>query len=373
MSVPGLLRPTWVDVDLGAVTTNARIFTELLAPSALCAVVKADGYGHGAVEVATAALRGGATWLAVALVDEGLTLRDAGIEVPVLVLSEPPAEAMEQVVTRGLTPTVFTRAGIEALSATCQRLGVTAHPVHLKVDTGMRRIGCDVGQAADLAAFVRAMPGLRLEAMFTHFAVADEPDHPSNQTQVGRFEEALANVASRPPLVHSANTSASIAFPSERRDLSRVGVALYGVSPSEAIVLPVGTKPAMSLKSKVAYAKRLPAGERISYGHHYELERDSYVATVPVGYADGYPRTAFAKGAQVLLGGRRHPVAGAVTMDQLMVDCGDHPVQPGDEVVLLGSQGNESIRAEELGALTDTVGYEIITRIGPRVPRRYQA
>jgi alanine racemase len=371
---PGL-RPVWGEVDLDAVRANTRVLAELARPASLLAVVKADAYGHGAVQVARAALDAGTTWLGVALVEEGVALRDAGIDAPILVLSEPAPAAVGAVVAHRLTPVVYTPAGIEALAKAVVDAGGDAPlPVHLKVDTGMHRAGCSVEDALGLVDAIGARPELTLEGICTHFAVADEPDHPYTADQVARFDallDDLERIGARPPLVHAANSAGLLAGPSAHYDLVRVGIALYGVPPADALVDRVELRPVLSLRARVAHVKELPVGSRVSYGLRYELRRAGRIATVPVGYADGVPRNLGLVGGEVLVHGCRFPVAGAVTMDQMMVDVGDTPVEVGDDVVLLGRQGDEEITAGEWARRLGTIAYEIVTGIGPRVPRRY--
>ena len=353
---PAKLRPAWAEVDLGAIRDNARALTSLVAPAQLCAVVKADGYGHGAVPVARAALEGGATWLAVALVEEGMVLRAAGIEAPVLVLSEPPADAMAEAATHRLTPTLYTRRGIDAAAS------VATEPwsVHVKVDTGMHRVGASPADLADILDLVRTRSELRLEGVWTHLAVAEETDNDFTAEQLRRFEAAGVP---DDVLRHAANSAGGICHEQARFDLVRAGIALYGYGYGDSLEL----RPALSLRARVTHVQRVAAGEAISYGQRYRLERDSTIATVPIGYADGVTRRLGFTGGEVVIRGRRRPIAGAVTMDQLMVDCGDDDVEVGDEVVLIG----EGITADDWAARLDTISYEVLCGIGPRVPRVY--
>ncbi|MGH9178935.1 MAG: alanine racemase [Acidimicrobiales bacterium] len=367
-------RPAWAEVDLDAVGHNVAVLRERCAPAALCAVVKADGYGHGAVPVARAVLEAGATWLAVALVEEGLALREAGLTAPILLLSEPPPPAMEAAVAARLTLTLYTATGV---AAAVEAVGPSRPPVgvHLKVDTGMHRVGADPEDAAALARAVTEARGLRLEGLWTHLAVADEPDQGSvTAGQLARFEEvrdALAANGITPSLLHAANSAGALGHPSARYDLVRCGIAVYGYPPGAALAGAVDLRPALCLRSRVTLVRRLAAGERLSYGRRYAIpEPGSVVATVPLGYADGVPRRLSAAGGEVLVGGRRRPIAGTVTMDQLMVDCGPGTaVQVGDEVVLLGRQGDDEITADEWAARLGTISYEILCGIGPRVRR----
>jgi len=377
-------RPAWADIDLDAVRHNAGILSRLAAPAALCAVVKADGYGHGSLPVARAALEGGASWLAVALVEEGVTLREGGIGAPILLLSEPPLEAMAEAVARGLVPTVYTRGGLEALSRVVADWGFPPLDVHLKVDTGMHRVGADAVDAPALAGAIDTDPNLRLGAVWTHLAVADgagPADREFTALQVERFDAVLATLAAaghRPPMTHVANSAGTIAVPAARRDLVRCGIALYGVAPTPALDdrLAAGTgerlRPVLSLRTRITYVRDLDAGERPSYGRLRPLAHRSTVATAPIGYADGVPRRLFDAGGEVLVRGVRRPLAGVVTMDQIVVDCGPvgtAPAEVGDEVVLLGRQGDEEITASEWADLFGTISYEVLCDIGTRVPR----
>jgi alanine racemase len=363
-------RPAWAEVDLDAIRHNVRVLRELSAPAELCAVVKADGYGHGAVAVARAALEGGASWLAVALVEEGVALRAAAIEAPVLVLSEPPADALGDVVAHRLVPTLYTAKGVEAAAGAA---GTGILPVHVKVDTGMHRVGATADVAVALARAVADAPSLELQGFWTHLAVADEPDNEYTAGQLQRFEDArrrLADAGVVPELVHAANSAGAIAHPAARFDLVRCGIAIYGEAPSTEVGAAIGLRPALSLKAGVSYVKPLAAGERVSYGLRWRAERDTVLATVPLGYADGVTRRLSAVGGEVLVGGRRCPIAGTVTMDQITIDCGpDATVAPGDEVVLIGRQGSEEITAADWAARLDTISYEVLCGIGPRVPR----
>jgi len=349
----------------------------LVSPSMLCAVVKADAYGHGAVVAARAFLEGGATWLAVALVEEGIELRRSGIAAPILLLSEPPEGGMDEAVVHDLTPTIYTRTGLEALVASAKRLGDGRNPVgvHLKVDTGMHRVGADAKDALELVESIVTEPSVTLKGIWTHLAVADQPGDPYTVGQLELFDSVLDPVLGSTShgeeslLIHAANSAASVAFPDARRSMVRCGLALYGYLPGE-LSGKVPLRPALALKAQVSFVKTLSAGERLSYGLEYETTADSVIATVPLGYADGVPRRFGPAGGQVLVGGRRRPVAGNVTMDQLMVDCGPNAaVEVGDEVVLIGRQGKDAITAEDWSRWLGVIVYEVLCGIGPRVPR----
>ncbi len=368
-------RPVWAEVDLDAVRANVRALRALVAPATVCAVVKADGYGHGAVEVSRAALSAGAASLAVALVEEGVQLREAGIDAPVLVLSEPVPAAADTVVEHRLTPVVYTPNGIDALAkaATSRHLDQPLG-VHLKVDTGMHRVGCDPADAVGLAAQVVDRAELQLAGVCTHFAVADEPGNDYTAEQRREFERVLDAIRAQgmsTGIVHACNTAGAIAVPAARYDMVRCGIGIYGLAPAPELAGAVDLVPALSVKARVSHVQTLPAGARLSYGLRYETPAPTRVATVPIGYADGVPRELAHNGGAVLIAGRRHPIAGTVTMDQLMVDVGDEHVEVGDEVVLIGTQGSERITAAEWAERMDTIAYTIVCGVGPRVPRRY--
>jgi alanine racemase len=374
MSAPEY-RPMWAEIDLAAVRANVRTFRDLVAPASVCAVVKADGYGHGAVAVGRAALDAGAGSLAVALVEEGVQLRDAGIDAPILVLSEPVPAAADSVVAHGLTPVVYTMGGIDAL-AKAAALHESAAPlgVHIKVDTGMHRVGCAPEVAPDIAAHVVDRTELQLTGICTHFAVGDEPENPYTEEQRLRFERVLDEFrARRLPigLVHACNSAAAITTPAARYDAVRIGIGIYGIAPAPELAGRLPLTPVMSVKARVSHVQPLRAGERISYGLRYTTSRNTRIATVPAGYADGVPRELSDRGGEVLIGGRRFRMAGTVTMDQLMVDVGNAPVAVGDEVVLLGRQDREEITADDWAARMGTIAYTIVCGIGPRVPRVY--
>jgi alanine racemase len=368
----GSARWARAEVDLDAIAANARTLASVASPAALCAVVKANGYGHGAAAVARAALSGGATWLAVALPAEGAELRDAGITAPILLLSEPPEDEHADVARFGLTPTVYTASGIRSLA----RAATRPLTVHLKIDTGMHRVGARPEEAVRLARLVLDSSPLELGGVWTHCAVADEPGHPATAAQAERFEavlELLADDGIEVRLRHAANSAATIDHPELRHDLVRCGIALYGLDPSPAMRGRVPLRPAMRLVSRVSHVQVVPSGDAVSYGLRRAVSRDTVVATVPLGYADGVPRRLFDVGGEVLLGGRRRPLAGVITMDQLLVDCGDSEIARGDEVVLLGEQDGERIGAEEWAAKLGTISYEIVCGISARVPRTYAA
>ena len=377
-------RPTTAWIDLDAVRHNAHAFVEHVAPASVCAVVKADGYGHGSIQCARAALEGGASMLAVAAVEEGVELREAGIESPILLLSEFPTGAAVAVLEHRLIPTVYSFDRIGALHAAAAPVGTA---VHLKVDTGMHRVGALPSEALALAQAIDASSVLELAGTFTHLAVADivdwdNPNHPYTYLQLDRFDDVLASLVAAgidPGVCHASNSAGALAHPRARYDMVRVGVSLYGNDPDPGCVAEsfgVSLRPPLHLTSRVSHTKRLGAGSRISYGLVYELACDSVVATVPIGYADGVPRRLSSAGGHVLINGQRFPIAGRVTMDQIVIDCGPVDeagavVERGDEVVLLGSQGGEHITPWDWARSLETIAYEITCGISKRVPRRF--
>jgi len=378
MTLDAATRSVWSEIDLDAVRANVTALRDVAAPAEFLAVVKANAYGHGAVPVARAALQAGASWLGIARVEEAVQLREAGIEARIMLLSEPAPAAVPDVVAHDITPVVYTEAGIDALAKGVIDAGRTRPlPVHLKVDTGMHRVGCTPSDAVALARLVASRDQLELAGVCTHLAVADEPDDAYTPEQLGRFDAVIAaldDAGLRPRVVHAANSAGMLVHPSSRHSLVRVGIAMYGLPPAPALHAHGGVelRPVMSLRARVTMVKELPAGARLSYGLRYELDHPSRIATVPAGYADGVPRNLGLQGGEVLIGGRRLPIAGVVTMDQLLVDVGDAPVETGDEVVLIGRQGNEEITATEWAQHLGTINYEIVTGIGARVPRTYR-
>lgn len=349
------------EIDLTAVESNVQAIRSVIGDTRFCAVVKADGYGHGDVPVGNAALRGGASVLAVALVEEGIRLREAGIDAQVLLLSEPQPTDAKAVAQWKLTPTVYTAEFVEAWSATGAR-----SPVHVKVDTGMHRVGVKPSDLEALLATL-ARSGMEVEAFWSHFAVADEDDAFTRE-QMQRFDEAVAQFD--PGHVHLANTAGALLHEASRREMVRVGLGIYGLHPSKRTETVVELEPAMRVSTRVSHVATHPAGARPSYGRVRSLDGPSTVATVPIGYADGFRRGLSADGA-ALIRGKRYPLAGMVTMDQIMIDLGSDDVEIGEEVVVMGSQGETAIRVEEWAGQLDTITYEVVTGIGARVPRAY--
>jgi alanine racemase len=360
----------WVEVDLGAIENNIRLIARQTSVQVM-AIVKANAYGHGAVPVARAALRAGATWLGVARVNEALELRRAGLDCPILLLGFTPPGRVEEAITHQISMTVWRPEQVQMASTLARRLEYPAR-LHLKVDTGMSRLGVQSQDALELGYRLARASHIIFEGLFTHFARADESERSTSDRQEARFREVLREFDSagiRPPLVHAANSAGSLTRPSACFDIVRAGIAIYGLHPSRQCQLPPDFRPALTWKSVLSHVKVLPPGRGVSYGHIYTTRSEERIGTLPVGYADGFRRLA---GNEVLVGGKRVPVVGQVCMDQSMLRLDAvHRASSGDEVILIGSQGGEHISAEEVASRWGTINYEVVCGIGPRVPRIY--
>ena len=362
----------WAEVDLDALNHNVGVFrSQLRAGAGLVAVVKANAYGHGAVPVARAALRAGADWLAVATLAEGGELRDAGIEAPVLLLGPVPAGAESAALALDLRLCVYEPEGLGRLARLAAGSGVPAR-LHLKVDTGMARLGCSPDEALVLARRIEQMPGLELEGLWTHFAEADVAASPRTQQQLQVFLGVLSDLASAgltPPVLHVANSAAALQFPATQMVLVRCGLPLYGYSPTAVPSADVELRPVLSWKARVVALHDLSAGDRVGYGGTYVVPAPLRCGTVSTGYADGYPRALSGRG-ELLVNGHRVPVIGRVSMDFITFDASAVPeVGVGDEVVIIGEQGDQRITADDLARSLDTISWEVLARVGPRVER----
>lgn len=363
-------RPLWAEIDLDAIAHNVRELKKHAgARTALLAVVKANAYGHGAAMVARTAAEAGAQYLGVACADEGVQLRLAGVNLPILVMGYVAPWEAEKIVTHGLAATLNTRQLALAVAGLAVQQGLTV-PVHIKVDTGMNRFGLSPREVAPFAEFVRTLPGLKVEGIYTHFAVADEADKTFTRHQFQKF----LGVADSLPWIsirHVANSATILDMPEMCLEMVRPGISLYGVYPSGQVNRSIQLKPALSLRSRVARLHDLAAGESVSYGRTWVADKPSRVALVPCGYADGIHRCLSNKGV-VLIHGQRAPVRGRICMDQFVVDVSHIPgVRANDEVVLIGRQHGGEITAEEVAELAGTISYEIFCGIPPRVPRVY--
>ena len=379
--------PLWAEIDLNAIAHNIRELCRITQPQArLMAVVKANGYGHGAVEIARCALQNGASFLGVARIEEGIHLREAGIDVPILVFGYTHPHRAGDLFQCDLIQSIHTAATARELSEAAVSLG-TNIKIHLKVDTGMGRLGLLPQNfqsnspekvnpdTIDETLEIAGLRGLELEGIFTHFASADSADKTYAEYQLDLFLNYLKHLQKaglHPPLTHAANSGALMDMPRSHLDLVRPGIAIYGLYPSDEVDQQrVSLKPAMALKSKIIQLKKVPAGFNISYGSTYTTKHPTTIATVPIGYADGLNRLLSSRGA-MLVGGQRVPIVGRVCMDLTMLDVGDvKNVQAADEVVVFGQQGNEILTVDEMAAELNTINYEIVTGISARVPRVY--
>ncbi len=378
------LRPAWVDVDLGALEHNLRVIRERIGGPGVqtMAVVKADAYGHGAVGVSRALEASGVEWLGVALLEEGAEVRRAGVELPILVLGTARPTKVSLYRRYRLVPTVSSLAEL-AMWREWTAGGDDPQPIHLKVDTGMGRLGVSLDEVAGALEMLRRHPRLRLSGLLSHLAEADDLESPRNDVQESRFSEVLGLLTAREReglLIHLANSAAALHRPGSRYDLVRLGLAVYGLDPADkgdreeaeerTPVLPPDLRPVMSVRARIVQLREVPAGTPVSYGGRTVTRRRSRIAVVPVGYADGYAWRLTGK-AEALARGRRVPVAGSVTMDMTLLDVTEVGAELGDEVVLLGRQGDEEISALELARHAGTISWEILCHLGLRLPRRY--
>lgn len=374
MNHDSTVRATRAEIDLGALRNNVRVLVKHAGASQLWAVVKANAYGHGAVPCARAALSAGASGLCVALTQEALELRNAGVVAPIMVMSEQPAADAAVLVANDVVCVAYNEHYIAALEAAARHLGKRA-VVHLKVDTGMHRVGVPIEAAVERARYITAQPQLLLEGVMTHLATADDPTHPATQRQLQAFADIVAQIRTVWPElrhVHCANSAATLRGVAPAGTIMRAGIAMYGLNPGEFDAsLMAGLLPVMTLRSRVSHVQRVRAGEGVSYGLRTVLERDTNIATLPLGYADGIARRAWKSQTAVLIGGVKRHIVGVVTMDQMMVDCGNDPVSVGDDAVVFGSQGAGRVAVEDWAAALDTISYEVVCAVSARVPRTY--
>jgi alanine racemase len=375
--VDSFYRPTWVEISLDALRSNIAAFRKVLRPDIrIMAVVKADAYGHGAVEVSKEALASGADYLSVAFLDEALELRRAGIEAPILVLGYTPPEGLELAREHRITLNVYSDEVLQALSQSEPKPGQTPLKIHVKIDTGMGRLGLHTEEEA-IRFIDKALqlPGVQVEGLFTHYANADETDKTYTYEQYRKLNRIVRHFADRNvtfPYVHAGNSATAIDTPELTFNMVRLGISMYGLYPSEEVQRQtVSLQPVLSLKTGIVHLKTLPEGSGVSYGTIYRTRANEQIATLPVGYADGYSRLLTGK-AEVLVKGQRVPIVGRICMDQCMVNVTNLPnVGLGDEVVLIGRQGSESITAEDIAKLLGTINYEVTCMISHRVPRVY--
>lgn len=361
---------TYAEISLEAIKHNIKEIKSSLSPKTrFMAVVKANAYGHGAVAASRAAAEAGADYLAVANVREALELREAGMLLPILILTESPTSVMDEIVQHRLTQTVYSYSEAKALSDEAVKRGKKA-TIHIKVDTGMGRVGVMPSEAIALHSKIASLPNLIIEGFFTHFAKAEDHADSYTKQQFEKFQ-ALASRLESIPIKHAANSAATLFHPETHLDMVRVGLMMYGIYPFGGAHRTLVLRPALSFKTRVAHTKRVPADTPLSYGGIFVTGKETTIATLPVGYADGYSRR-LSNHAQVLIKGKRYHVVGRISMDMTLVDVGDSKIEVGEEAVLIGTQGMETISADELARLDDTVSYEIICGIGKRVPRIYK-
>ena len=375
------LRPSWVEVNLKAIEHNTLRLADIATPAELMAMVKANAYGHGAIPVARAALRGGATWLGVYAIGEGIELRNAGITAPILVVGPTMPAWARAGVEHNLTLTIFSLDAARAIAEAALDLKTRAQ-VHIKIDTGMARLGVMPEQIGDFARALGELSHLEIEGAFTHLAMSDTPDahgiigwgNAYTQMQIEKFRQVVAQLEAMGIVLryrHIANSPAVLNRREAHFNLVRAGILLYGLDPSPEVPRPADFIPALSFKTQVALVKQVPAGTYVSYGATFRAQRETRLAVLMVGYGDGFRRKPNNYG-EVLVRGARAPIVGRVCMDQTMIDVTDIPgVVQGDEVVLIGRQGAEEIRAEDVGERLGTNSYETVTTISARVERRY--
>ena len=363
-------------IDLDAIAYNmTNIKSKVGKETGIIGIIKADAYGHGSVEISKVILENGADWLAVAVVDEGINLRKNGIAASILLLGYTPELRLEDVVNNGFIQTVYTYKTAKKLSDVAVRLGKTA-VIHIKIDTGMGRIGYRVNEAsADEIVKISELPNIEVNGMFTHFSTADEKDKDYTLNQYKKFVQMDALLRERGleiPIKHAANSAAIMDFDNMMFNMVRPGIILYGAYPSEEVDKDnLSIKPAMSVKTHVSYVKEVNEGDYISYGRKYQAVGKRIIATIPVGYADGFIR-AYSNGGKVLIKGECAPIVGRICMDQFMVDVTDiKDVQINDEVVLIGKQGNKEITVDFIASILDTINYEVFCTLSKRVPRQY--
>jgi alanine racemase len=363
-------RPTWVEIDLEALANNVQLLAKIAAPAKIMAVLKADAYGHGMIKVARTALNNGASWVGVATLGEAITLRRNGIDAPILVLSYMPAWQAHEAISYNVSATVFNQEIARAFSRAAADMNKAAY-IQVKVDTGMGRLGLLPNQVLPFMQYL-SQTNLKVEGLYTHFATADETDLSHAYKQLHSFQALLNQLDEAgfcPPFIHAANTAGLLKLPEARFNMIRSGVGLYGLRPSEAVSLPEGFQPVLTFKSTVGQVKTLPPGSPVGYGATYYTQAEETIAIIPVGYADGFRRSP-STWKEVLVRGCRAPLVGRVSMDQCAINVSHIPnVRQGDEVVLIGRQGQEIITAEEVAANLGTINYEVVSELMARIPR----
>ncbi len=373
ISSNGVIRPTYLEVDLSCLAENYRAICRAAAPAKVMPILKANAYGHGLVEVARRMAALGAPYLGVAYLEEGIMLREAGVTAPILVMGGILGDQAPLFLAHDLTLTASSVEKLQQIDEAARRMGTRAK-VHLKIDTGMERIGVHYYNAADLLEAAPACEHCEVEGIYSHFANADAARLESAYTQLARFEAALSFYEKRglprPPLRHMANSGGILQIPESRFDMVRAGILLYGHYPSPSAARTVAVRPCLAWKSRVVYFKVTLPGHPVSYGSTWQADRMTRVVTIPAGYGDGYSRRMSGR-AQVIIRGKRYPVVGRICMDQMMANIGWDSAYNGDEVVLLGEMGDTAVTLEEMAEWAGTIPYEVLTNINTRVPRIY--
>lgn len=368
-------RPTVVEIDLDAMSHNVEFFrNKIPEKTKLMAIVKADAYGHGSVPVVKHLKTIGVRYFAVAFLDEAIELRRAGIFDPILILGYTPNHGVEQAYKYDIALTVFTKDKIDQIHKVGKRLRKKLR-IHIKVDTGMGRIGLFPSELHDFILYTKKSPWIQVEGIFTHFSTADEKDKSFTLKQYEQFKQEINKIKTieKIPYIHLSNSAAMIDLPELEQTMARLGISLYGLPPSKEVHLSAqALKPVMSFKTKVIYIKKLNIGQTVSYGATFKATRETMVATLPIGYADGLPRRLSNKG-YVLIHGQKAPIIGRICMDQTMIDVTDIPgVKPYDEVIIYGKQDHQYISVDENAQMLDMINYELVTMIGKRIPRLYR-
>ena len=362
---------TWLEIDLGVLAHNYRVITET-AGTAVMPVIKANAYGHGLEKVAKSLEKAGAQWFDVARIEEALLLREIGIKNNILVLGYTSPSRVPHAIKEDIRLTVYDREVADAYIRQAERLSEKLS-LHVKVDSGMGRLGVLMSEAHSFVVDIARCPHLVLEGLFTHFACADEPEKPATQSQIKRFDQLIGQLASveiQPPLLHAANSAGALTAPESRLNMVRVGIALFGLPPSQSVQLPAGIRPCLSWKTRLISLKTLPPGHGVSYGFRYITSKNERIGVIAAGYGDGL---RWQKDNQVLLRGKKANVVGSVCMDQCMLQLDDIPeARIGDEVVLIGQQGSQEITATEIAEKWETINYEVICGLASRMPRYYK-
>ncbi len=362
--------PSWIEIDLAQFRKNVSIIRKHIGSSLFCLPVKANAYGHGLCEIGKAAQEAGIDYLGVAHLQEGIGLRKAGVTLPILVLGAIHEDQIKDLIDNNLEFTISSKYKAELVAEKSKDRGGCRSRVHLEVDTGMQRTGVRPETAKVLLPYLKSLTNLEVVGIYSHLASADKPQDPLALKQIAAFRDLIKEFKDVPLIRHLANSGGTVYFPEAHLDMVRPSLITFGYLPESCPASLQEIKPCFSLKAKVSYFKVVKPGEGISYGHSYVTNKQTRIVTIPVGYGDGYRRSLSNRGS-VLIRGKRFPICGTICMDQFMVDVGDEEVFVGDEVVLIGKQGNEEITLKEVAQLCDTIPYEILSMLNERIPRLY--